>query len=129
MKTVVRITLTGAMFFLLVAAQFSIFAGMFVGVVFGIRGTNARDTEMSIDGWKMGRPKFFDVTLDQGPHKIIFNVPGEQPITVDAYVQPGENYVDYDVDTHILTWSATDGGGKYKAAPGDHIRAGYEWKR
>jgi hypothetical protein len=129
MKSVAFIVLTCAIFFLLLAAQFSIFGGMFVGIVLGIDGTKASGTEVSIDGWTLGRPKFIDVTLDNGAHEIIFNVPGEEPVTVDAYVQPGENYVDYDVDTHVLTWSATNGGGEYKAAPGDHIKAGYEWKR
>ena len=124
-----RIVLTCVIFFLLATAQFLIFAGISVGVVFGIDGAQARDTEMSIDGWKIDHPKFVDVTLDRGSHKIIYNVPGEKPVTVDAYVQPGENYVDYDVDTHVLVWSATEGGGEYKAAPGDYIRVGYEWKR
>ena len=129
MKTLIQIALTCAIFFALVTAQFSILSGMSAGVVFGIDGAKARDTELIIDGWKIGRPKLVDVTLDAGPHTIGFNVPGEQPVTIDAYVYPGENYVDYDVDTHILTWGATNGGGEYKAAPGDRIRVGYEGKR
>ncbi|HEY1371956.1 MAG TPA: hypothetical protein VGH50_05765 [Candidatus Binatia bacterium] len=123
-----RIALTCAIFFPLAAAQFLIFAPvMSVGVVFGIDGAKAKDTEMTIDGWKIDHPEFVDVNLDRGSHKIIYNVPGEKPVTVDAYVQGGENYVDYNVDTRVLGWSSTLGGGEYKTAPGDHIRVGYDW--